>query len=130
MRIAITASTGSPDSQVDGRFTAARYILIFDMADGRWETVKCSLWSRRQKHSGHIRASILKEKNIGILISGGVDPISFKELRKRGISIYQAPETMVREAAEMLAHGRLLALQVPDAIDVSRLVKRSYVSIV
>ncbi|MDT8899975.1 NifB/NifX family molybdenum-iron cluster-binding protein [Anaeroselena agilis] len=124
MRIAITASADSPDSLVDGRFAAARYILIFDMADGRWETVKCSLWSRQQKHSGHIRASILKEKGIGALVSGGIDPISFKELGKRGISIYQAPEASVREAADMLAHDRLLALQVPDAIDVSRLVKK------
>lgn len=124
MRVAITASSDSPDSSVDGRFTAARYILIFDMADGKWDAIKFSLWSRRQKHSGQIRASILQEKGIEALISGGVDPVSFKELGKRSIRIYQAPETPAREAAEMLARGRLLALQVPDAIDVAKLARR------
>ncbi len=128
MRIAITASIDSPESPVDGRFTAARYILVFDTGGGSWETIKLSLWSRQQKYSGQIRASMLKEKGIEALISGGIDPISFKELGRRGISIYQAPEALVREAAEMLTHGRLLTLQVPDAIDVTKLVKRSSAS--
>lgn len=123
MKIAITASGDSPDSPVDGRFVAARYILIFDMANGRWETVKLSLWSRQQKYSGKIRAGLLEEKGIASLISGGVDPVAFKELGKRGIRIYEAPETLVREAVEMFSSGRLPALELPDAIYVTKLVK-------
>jgi predicted Fe-Mo cluster-binding NifX family protein len=125
MRIAITANGGSPDSPVDGRFTTARDVIVFDAADAQWETMKFSLWSRQQKYSGQIRASMLKEKGVGALISGGVDPVSFKELAKRDIDIYQAPECLVREAAEMLAAGQLRILQIPDAIDVTRLVKKA-----
>jgi predicted Fe-Mo cluster-binding NifX family protein len=130
MRVAITANTDSPDSPVDDRFAAARYILVFDTADGKWETVKLSLWSRQQKYSGKIRASILKEQGIDALISGGVDPKAFKELGKRSIRIFQAPESLAREAVEMLVRGHLLTLQVPDALDVAKLVKRHPASIV
>jgi predicted Fe-Mo cluster-binding NifX family protein len=124
MRVAITANTDSPESPVDGRFAAARYILVFDTADGKWEAVKLSLWSRQQKYSGKIRASILKEQGIDALISGGVDPTAFKELGKRSICIFQAPDSPAREAAEMLVRGCLPILQVPDAIDVAKFVKR------
>ena len=125
MRIAITTSGDSPDSFVDGRFTTARYIIVFDVSIAQWETVKFSLWSRQQKFSGQIRANILKEKGVTALISGGVDPVSFRELAKRNISIYQAPDCLVREAAEMLVRGRLRILQTPDAIDVNRLLKKT-----
>ncbi len=128
MKIAVTASTDNPESPVDGRFTAARYLLVFDTGNGHWVPVKMSIWSRQQKYSGQIRAGMLTERGIEAVISGGIDPISFRELGKRGISIYQAPEAPVREAAEMLADGRLRILQVPDAIDVTKLVKRDSAS--
>lgn len=128
MKIAITASGDKPNSPVDSRFTAARYVLIFDMADGQWEVVQFSLWSRQQKLSGQIRASMLAEKGVGTLISGGVDPVAFRELRKRRIGVYQASDCLVREAAEMLAAGCLPVLQVPDAIDLTK-VKRKNLTI-
>lgn len=125
MRIAITADGDSPDSFVDSRFTTAWYVLAFDPADGQWEAVKFSLWSRRQKYSGQSRAGLLAEKNVGVLITGGVNPVSFRELGKRGITIFRAPDCcLVREAAQLFAAGRLPVMRAPDAVDVTRLTKR------
>ncbi len=123
MKVAITASGDNPDSPVDGRFTAARYVLIVDMADGRWEAAQLTLWARQHRNRCHIRAAFLADKGVEALVTGGVDPVSFRELTKRGIGIYQASGYLAAEAAEMFAAGRLPALEVPDAIDVSKVRK-------
>lgn len=125
MRIAITASGDSPNSPVDGRFTAAHYMLIFDTENRLWESVKFSIWSRSHRRSGHIRAGLMREKGVVALISGGVDPRSFRELGKRGIRVYQAPDSSVGEAADMLAAGHLAVLHIPDAVDVTKLVRKA-----
>jgi predicted Fe-Mo cluster-binding NifX family protein len=123
MKVAITASGDTPDSPVDGRFSAARYVLIVDMANGQWEAAKFSLWARQHRNRCQIKAAFLAEKGVEALITGGVDPVSFRELTKRGIRIYQASGYLAVEAADMFAAGRFPVLEVPDAIDVTKVRK-------
>lgn len=120
MRIAITANGDGPDSLADGRYWAARYILIFSPTDGLWETVPLPQPTRRAKAYGKAIADLLAEKGVTALISGGIDPVSFKELGKRDIRIYEAPACDARKAAAMLAAGRLAELRLPDAIAIFR----------
>lgn len=105
---------------MDSRFLAARFVIIFDTGSGQWGCEKLAAGASN-KLCRKLRVGLLEGAGVDALISGSVDPISFRELGRNGIRIYEAPEISVQEAAEMLVSERLTALQLPDAVDVSRL---------
>lgn len=130
MRIAVTTSGSRPESPADSRFLAARYILIFDTATGLWDSFKLSLWEREKNRGGKVRTLLLGEMGVEALISGGIDPASFKALRKLGIEIYETPVSLAHEAVEMIAAGQLMVLTVPDAVNITKFGQKKMRSII
>lgn len=108
MRIAITASSSTPDAELERRFEAARYVLIFQSDGTLVESCNIADWLsvRDPKHSR--LSAFLARKKVDYVITGLCMSGARELLERAGIKIVEAPSKTIREAWEHFANTRRL----------------------
>jgi len=104
-KIVITATGSNTDSTVASRFGRAGWYMIYDPADGRWESVDNS--APAAGSAGRNAAEALREKGAKTVITGQCGPKALVILRSAGIKVFHASGCTVAKALEDYEAGRL-----------------------
>ncbi|MDK2864894.1 MAG: hypothetical protein PWP37_1086 [Thermotogota bacterium] len=110
-RIAIPATTESPDAEVDQRFARTAYIAIFDEATGQFSFYKNTV---AEAHgAGPRMAQFLADKGVDALIATNVGTNAYEALKMAGIEVYLFQGGTLTEAIEAFRNGALVKMGGP-----------------
>jgi predicted Fe-Mo cluster-binding NifX family protein len=97
MKIAVSATGGSIHARVEERFGRAPYYVIVDSETMRFGLV--SNPSVTSEHgSGPEAASLLHDRGVAVVVTGGVGPNARQALAAFGIKLVEAASGTVEEA--------------------------------
>ncbi len=101
MKIAISSTGKSPDSQVDPRFGRASYFLIFDVEKGEFIDTIDNRAAQEAAHGAGINAaSAVAEAGVEGVLTGRVGPKAFAILQAAGIKVISEMEGTVQEVLD------------------------------
>jgi predicted Fe-Mo cluster-binding NifX family protein len=113
MKIAITSTGTSLDSNVDPRFGRCAYFIIYDIDSDTFEFIENT--SRQAMGGAGIQAGqLMASKNVGAVITGNFGPNAFRVLEAAKIKMYSGVSGTVREAIEKYKNGQLTEISAPD----------------
>lgn len=106
MKVAVSATEGSPESTVDPRFGRCQYYVIMDT-----ETMKSEVLSNTSmgaaSGAGIGAAQVVAGKGVEAVLTGAVGPNASAVLSQAGIKIVSGVQGTVREAVEAYKSGSL-----------------------
>ena len=113
MRVAITSTGTSLDSNVDPRFGRCAYFIIYDTDSDTFEFIENT--GRQAMGGAGIQAGqLMASKNVGAVIAGNFGPNAFRVLEAAKIKMYLGVSGTVREAIEKYKNGQLTEISAPD----------------
>ena len=113
MKLCITSTGTSLDSNVDPRFGRSPYFIIYDTGSDTFESIENA--SREAMGGAGIQAGqLIVSKNVGAVITGNFGPNAFRVLQAAKIKMYSGVSGTVREAIEKYKNGRLAETSSPD----------------
>jgi len=113
MKICITSTGTSLDSNVDPRFGRCPYFIIYDMDSDTFEAIENA--SRQAMGGAGIQAGqLITSKGVGAVLSGNFGPNAFRVLQAANIKTYSGISGKVREAIEKYKSGLLKDTSAPD----------------
>jgi len=113
MKVAITSTGTSLDSNVDPRFGRCAYFIIYDIDNDTFEFIENA--SRQAMGGAGIQAGqLMASKNVGAVITGNFGPNAFRVLEAAKIKMYSGVSGTVREAIEKYKNGQLTEISTPD----------------
>lgn len=114
MKIILTATTPSIDSQVDPRFGRCAYLLVVDTDTLQWEAHP-NPGLNASGGAGIKAAQFVSERKIGAVLSGDFGPHAFNALQAASIAMYLYSDcTTVTQAIERFKHGQLGQIGTPS----------------
>lgn len=106
MKIALSAVSGSLDSQIDPRFGRCQYFVIVDSETMKYEAIENN--SKNASSGAGIQAAqTVANKGVNYVLTGRVGPNAFNVLSSAGINIISNVLGTVREAVERFKSGQL-----------------------
>jgi predicted Fe-Mo cluster-binding NifX family protein len=106
LKIALSAVSGSLDSQIDPRFGRCQYFIIIDT-----ETMKFDAVQNKSQYApsgaGIQAAQTVANKGVKYVLTGRVGPNAFNVLSSTGINIISNVFGKVSEAVERFKNGQL-----------------------
>lgn len=112
MKICISATEGSLDSQIDPRFGRCPYFVIVDPENMQFEAVP-NMAAGASGGAGIQAAQTIAGKGVKVIITGNVGPNAFQALSAAGIRIITGAFGTVREAVEKYKKGELKETGAP-----------------
>ena len=112
MKIAVSATSGNLDAQIDPRFGRCPYFVIVDPETMKFETVQNASQSA-PSGAGIQAAQIVANKGAEVVLTGNVGPNAFQALSSFGIKIITGALGTVREAVEKFKSGQLTGTSAP-----------------
>ena len=113
MKLCITSTGTSLDSNVDPRFGRCPYFIIYDTEDNTFESIENA--SREAMGGAGIQAGqLVASKCTGAVITGNFGPNAFRVLQAAKIKMYSGVSGTVREAIEKYKSGQLTETSAPD----------------
>ena len=113
MKLCITSTGTSLDSNVDPRFGRCPYFIIYDADSDTFESIENA--SREAMGGAGIQAGqLIASKNAGAVITGNFGPNAFRVLQAAKIKMYSGVSGTVREAIEKYKNGQLTETSAPD----------------
>jgi len=106
MKVAVSATGQSLESQVDPRFGRCQYFLIIDTDTMAFEAIQ-NASAGAMSGAGIQAAQAIAEKGVKVLIAGNVGPNAHQVLSSAGIRIMTGASGTVREAVESFKRGLL-----------------------
>ena len=111
MRICITCSGSTLDSQIDPRFGRAQYFLIIDEKGKLKETIENPGVSAL-RGAGITAAQLIADKKVEVIITGNIGPNAFGVLKTTGVKIFLAPANLsVKETFEKWENNELKEIE-------------------
>lgn len=110
MKISVSATGESLDSDVDPRFGRAAGFVLFDRGTGDVVYLDNSAQRDLAKGTGIKAAQMIAKAGTEVLITGQLGPNASQLLGKSGIKIYACTSGTVREAIQALQEDRLKEL--------------------
>lgn len=107
MRVAITATGKTAESQIDQRFGRAKYFMIHDTETGEWTVIDNSQDYTAAHGAGIQSAQKIVDQNITAVITGNCGPKAYSVLNAAHVSIYQGFNGTVTDAVKALENGAL-----------------------
>lgn len=107
MIIAITSEGATTDSSVDPRFGRAKFFLVYNDENGKWESVDNKQNFQAAQGAGIQAATTIANKNCNVLITGHCGPKAFRTLSAAGVEICLCDSGTVQEALEKYKRGEL-----------------------
>jgi len=113
MKLCITSTGTSLDSNVDPRFGRCPYFIIYDIDSDTFESIENV--SREAMGGAGIQAGqLIASKNAGAVITGNFGPNAFRVLQAAKIKMYSGVSGTVSEAIEKYKSGQLTETSAPD----------------
>ncbi|MBN1298799.1 MAG: NifB/NifX family molybdenum-iron cluster-binding protein [Actinobacteria bacterium] len=113
MKICITSTGTSLDSNVDPRFGRCPYFIIYDLDSGDFESIENA--GRGAMGGAGIQAGqLIASKNVEAVLTGNFGPNAFRVLQTAGIKTISGISGTVRDAVEKYKSGQLNSTSAPD----------------
>ena len=113
MKIAVSATGETLDSQVDRRFGRCPYFLIVDSETASFEAVT-NVAADATGGAGIQAAQSIASKGVAVVITGNVGPNALQTLSAAGIEIVVGASGTIREIIEKLKRGELNKADAPS----------------
>jgi predicted Fe-Mo cluster-binding NifX family protein len=113
VRIAITSSGPTLDSQVDPRFGRARYVLIVDTDSLGVEPIENPNVAAGGG-AGVQTSQMVISKSVDAVLTGNCGPNAFRTLNAADVQIYAGVSGTVRAAVEAFKRGEISSLSAPS----------------
>ena len=113
IKICLSSTGETLDSQVDPRFGRCQYFLIVDKKTGEFKSI-ANEGVEISRGAGISAAQIVANEGVKAVITGNIGPNAFMVLNQAGIEIYTGVfNKTCKEALEMFNSGKLKANQEP-----------------
>jgi len=116
MKIAVSSSGNSLDSQIDPRFGRCAYFLIVDTDDMDFETFDNESIALGGG-AGIQAAQFVASKGAKAILTGNVGPNAVKTLGAAGVEVFVGQNGTVGEALERYKSGSLQSTSTPNVAD-------------
>ena len=113
MKIAITSTGKTLDSQVDPRFGRAAYFLIVDTDSGKFEALENDAVSAGGG-AGVSAAKTVADAGAKAVLTGNCGPNAERTLSAAGIKLYTALTGTAAQALELFRSGKLSQASGPN----------------
>ncbi|HEX7363950.1 MAG TPA: NifB/NifX family molybdenum-iron cluster-binding protein [Dehalococcoidia bacterium] len=113
MKIAITATAGNLDAEIDPRFGRCRYFIIVD-SDAMKPEVLDNAGAMAGGGAGISAAQTIAGKGIEAVLTGNCGPNAYQVLSTAGIKVLTGVSGRVRQAIEDYKSGKLKASSQPN----------------
>ena len=113
MRIAVSASGTTMDSEVDPRFGRCRYFIIVDPDSMEFETVENS-GALAGGGAGIATAQMIAGKGVEAVITGNCGPNAFQVLSAAGIKVITGVSGKVQDTVQDYKAGTLQPASQPN----------------
>ena len=113
MKIAITATGKTLDSQVDSRFGRASWFIIIDTGSMEFEAVANDNVSAAGG-AGISSAKVVIESGAEAVLTGNCGPNAHRTLVAGGVAVYTGAAGTVKETIESLKGGELTTTDGPN----------------
>ena len=115
MRIAVTSTGDSLNSQVDARFGRARYFIVIDPDSMEFEAVDNKQNINAPQGAGIQAAQTVANHKVEYVLSGHCGPKALKALSAAGIKvIVRVSDCLVKEAVDRFKEGNLQPTEEAD----------------
>ena len=105
MKIAITASNKTIESEVDPRFGRAPYILVYDLENDTFDFVDNQLNLKAASGAGIQTAQNVSKTGAEVVITGNCGPNAFRTLGAAKIKVIIGATGNLKEAVEKFKKG-------------------------
>lgn len=113
MRVAVSASGPTLDSQVDPRFGRCAWFVVVDPATMAFEAIENSSVAAAQG-AGIATAQMIADKGVEAVLTGNCGPNAYQALSAASIAVVSGIGGTVREAAKAYAAGGLQTSAQPN----------------
>ena len=114
MKIAVSSTNKSSDSQVDPRFGRAGCFMIYDSGTKMWECLDNNQNLQSAQGAGIQSAALIVNSGCQVLITGHCGPKAFAALSKASVEVYTVAGGTAEEAAAAFERGKLEKLESAD----------------
>jgi predicted Fe-Mo cluster-binding NifX family protein len=118
MKILISATGPSLDSEVDPRFGRCQYFIVVDLEDMSFEALPNTNLGQGSG-VGIQSAKVVADQGAGAVITGNIGPNAQDVLSEVGVDVITGVSGTVREAAQQYKTGELQLSHQPNAQNVS-----------
>jgi len=113
MKVAISSSGGTLESNVDQRFARCPYYIIYDTNSGSFEAIKNES-SLEGGGAGVRAAQRISDMGVEAVISGNIGPSAFRVLSAASIKIYSGASGYIKDVVEDLKSGKYSEISNPN----------------
>lgn len=106
MKIAVSATGLSKESQLDRRFGRCEYFLIYDTETQEYTPIRNNGVSSGGG-AGIAAASQVIDENVSVIITGNLGPNAYELIEKAGIKAYSCENLPTFRAVEMYQNNQL-----------------------
>ncbi len=114
MKIAVSAEQPNMESPVDTRFGRAKYFVVIDTTDEKWDVINNEQNLQAAQGAGIQSAANVVNAGCGVLISGHCGPKAFAALSKAGVKVYSVKGGTVKDTFTSYKNGNLTELENAD----------------
>lgn len=113
MRVAVSASVASLDSQVDARFGRCPYFVVADPSTMEFDSVENPGGASAQG-AGIVTAQMIADKGVEAVLTGNCGPNAYQTLNAAGVQVITGISGTVREALQAYNEGKYRATDAPN----------------
>jgi predicted Fe-Mo cluster-binding NifX family protein len=114
MRIAVTATGKTSDSEVDQRFGRARYFIVFDTDTEEYSVIDNQINVNATQGAGIQAGEVMSRERVEVLLTGHCGPNAFKTLQAAGVTVVTNASGSVEDAVKRYMSGELNEAPGPD----------------
>ena len=114
MKVAISATGTTLESQMDPRFGRCDYFLIIDTDSEELAVINNEMNVNAVDAAGIQAAALVADHNVDFVVTGHCGPKAFNTLNTAKIPVYCCDGGSVREGLEKLKRNELQILNRPD----------------
>ena len=107
MKIAITSSGDTLNSEVDPRFGRAKWLIVVDTETGKSETHDNTVNFNAAQGAGIQTGQNIANLDVDAVITGNVGPNAFRTLTAAKVKIFLAEKQTVQQAIDSFKAGKL-----------------------
>jgi predicted Fe-Mo cluster-binding NifX family protein len=114
MRIAVTSTGKTYDSEVDQRFGRAQYFMVFDSETKEYKAIDNEINVNAMQGAGVQAGEIMSREGVQVLLTGHCGPKAFRTLQAAGITVVTGAAGTVEEAVKRYLGGEMTEAGGPD----------------
>jgi predicted Fe-Mo cluster-binding NifX family protein len=116
MKLAVSATGDTLDSEIDPRFGRCQYFIIVDTETMAFEAVGNSS-SMSAGGAGIAAGQMIAEKDVEVVLTGNCGPNAYQTLSAAGVKVITGVSGSVKSAVEAYKSGKLEPVSQPNVED-------------